>query len=116
MYTLTHEGDHVGVSKLESGDPAINSVSGLFNNMGGSIAMAGWLKSIGGQEDDGVVFIELNNDFSLLDESGQKLEFAGGSLISIPGDDEVYLDITGLSDEVYTTYFSAHITAMQKDS
>lgn len=113
MYTLTHEGEHVGISKLERGDPSINSVSGVFNNMGGSKAMSGWIKSIGGEEDEGVVFIELNKDFSLLDETGKIVEFQAGNLISIAEEDEVFLDITGLSDEVYKTYFAEHITAME---
>jgi len=113
MYTLTHEGENIGFSKLERGDPSIHAVSGVFNNMGGSKAMAGWIKSIGGKEDEGVVFIELNKDFTLLDEAGEAVEFQGGNLISIPADDEVFLDITGLSDEVYKAYFAEHITAME---
>jgi len=113
MYTLIHEGENVGFSKLERGDPSINAVSGVFNNMGGSKALAGWIKSIGGEEDEGVVFIELNKDFSLIDEDGKTLEFQGGNLISIPEEDEVYLDITGISDELYKTYFAEHITAME---
>lgn len=114
MYTLTHENEAIGISKLERGDPSARSVSGVFNNMGGSKAIAGWIKSIGGEEDEGVVFIELNNDFSLLDQEGNAVEFSGGNLISIPEEDEVYLDITGLSDEVYKVYFAEHIAAMEK--
>lgn len=112
MYTLTHEGETIGSSKLERGDPSMRTVSGVFNNMGGSKALAGWIKSIGGEEDEGVVFIELNKDFSLLDEAGKTVEFLSGNLISIPEDDEVFLDITGLSDEVYKAYFEEHISAM----
>ena len=113
MFTLTHEGDNVGVSKLESGDPSIQAVSGAFVNMGGAKAMAGWIKSIGGSEDDGVVFINLNDDFVLKAEDGAAVKFKEGSLISIPADDEVYLDITGLSDEDYQTYFADHLNAMK---
>ncbi len=116
MYTLTHEGEAIGSSKLERGDPSERTVSGVFNNMGGSKALAGWIKSIGGQEDGGVVFIELNNDFILLDHEGSAIEFQGGNLISVPADEEVYLDITGLSDEVYKNYFSDHISALQNES
>ena len=113
MYTLTHEDEIIGSSKLERGDPSENAVSGVFNNMGGSKALAGWIKSIGGEEDEGVVFIELNKDFRVLDQEGNTVEFKGGNLISIPGEDEVFLDITGLSDDVYKTYFAEHITAME---
>jgi len=113
MYTLTHEDETIGSSKLERGDPSEYTVSGVFNNMGGSKALAGWIKSIGGEEDEGVVYIELNKDFRLLDQEGETVEFTGGNLISIPGEDEVYLDITGISDEVYKTYFAEHISAME---
>jgi len=113
MYTLTHEDETIGSSKLERGDPSENSVSGVFNNMGGSKALASWIKSIGGQEDEGVVFIELNKDFSVLDQTGKAVEFKDGNLISIPEDDEVYLDISGLSDDDYKVYFAEHIAAME---
>ena len=112
MFTLTHDGDDVGFSKLERGDPSSRTVSGVFNNMGGAKALAGWIKSIGGEEDEGVVFITLNKDFSLLDEAGKVVEFQDGNLISIPEDDEVFLDITGLSEENYKAYFAEHISAM----
>ena len=112
MYTLDHEGENVGHSKLERGDPSIRSVSGVFSNMGGAVALAAWIKSIGGNEDDGVVFIELNNDFSLVDDSGNTIKFQSGNLISIPVEDEVYLDITGISDDDYKEFFAGHITAM----
>lgn len=113
MYTLTHDGEDVGFSKLERGDPSSHTVSGIFNNMGGAKALAGWIKSIGGEEDDGVVFITLNNSFSLLDESGKVIEFKDGNLISIPEEDEVFLDIAGLSEEDYKIYFAEHISAME---
>ena len=112
MFTLTHDGEDVGFSKLERGDPTSHTVSGVFNNMGGAKALAGWIKSIGGEEDEGVVFIELNKDFALLDQAGTIVEFQDGNLISIPDDDEVFLDITGVSDDVYKTYFAEHISAL----
>jgi len=113
MFTLNHDGDIVGSTKLERGDPSARTVSGEFNNMGGAKALAAWIKSIGGEEDEGVVFVTLNKDFSLLDDDGNMVEFEDGNLISIPGDDEVFLDITGLSEEVYKTYFAEHISAME---
>ena len=113
MFTLTHDGDDVGFSKLERGDPTSHTVSGVFNNMGGAKALAGWIRSIGGEEDEGVVFITLNKDFALLDQAGTVVEFQDGNLISIPDDDEVFLDITGVSDDVYKTYFAEHISALE---
>ena len=112
MFTLTHEGDHVGTTKLERGDPAAYSVSGVFNNVGGVAALAGWLKSIGAEEDDGVIYIALDDDFVLLDKTGTALSFSGGSLIAVPGEDEAFLDIGGLSEDDYRLYFADHIAAM----
>ncbi|MCW8933621.1 MAG: hypothetical protein OQK98_02750 [Gammaproteobacteria bacterium] len=113
MFTLTHDGDDIGFSRLERGDPSSHTVSGVFNNMGGAKALAGWIKSIGGEEDEGVVFVTLNKGFTLLDQTGKVIEFQDGNLISIPEDDEVFLDITGISEEVYKTYFAEHISAME---
>ena len=115
MYTLTHDGEKIGVTNLERGDPATHSVSGAFENIGGAKAMAGWIKSVDGQEDDGVVYIALNEDFALVDQTGHAIQFREGNLIAVPEDNEVFLDITGLSEEDYKTYFAEHISALNKD-
>lgn len=112
MYTLNHEGEKVGVSKLESGDPSIFSVSGIFNNIGGAKPLAAWIKSIGGAEDDGVVFIALNEAFNVVNSDGHSISFQEGNLIAIPNDDEVYLDLTGVSEEDYAANFSSHLNAL----
>jgi len=116
MYTLTHDDDKVGTTKLERGDPSIYAVSGLFDNVGGAKALAGWIKSIGGEEDNGVVFIALDDAFTLADHAGNPIKFSEGNLIAVPGEDEAFLDITGLSADDYSTYFAGHITAMNGDS
>lgn len=116
MYTLTHDGDAIGTTKLERGDPSIQSVSGEFFNVGGAKALAGWIKSIGGTEDDGVVFITLNSDFTLVNTYGDEVKFTEGNLISVPQDDEVYLDIAGISDEDYKKFFAGHLSAMNSES
>ncbi|MDH5407773.1 MAG: hypothetical protein OEY00_04110, partial [Gammaproteobacteria bacterium] len=74
--------------------------------------MAGWIKSIGGEEDNGVVFIALNGDFALLDHDGEKIDFAEGHLIAVPDEDEVFVDITSRSEEDYQAHFTAHVAAM----
>lgn len=112
MYTLTHEGEKVGTTKLERGDPSTRAVSGVFNNIGGAKALAGWIKSIGGEEDGGVVFIGLSKDFSLANLDEDTVDFTDATLIAIPEDDEVFLDITGLSENVYKTFFAEHISAL----
>lgn len=115
MYTIIHDGEIVATTELERGDPSAHAVSGVVNNMGGPKALANWIKSIGGQEDDGVVFVELNDEFFLLDENGRALRFQEGNLIAVPAEDESYLDITGVSEEDYNTYFAGHISAMENE-
>lgn len=116
MYTLTHVGESIGTTKFERGDPSAFSVSGAFNNIGGSKVIAAWIKSIGGEEDDGVVFIALKEDFTLLDQDGRAIEFAEGHLFAVPEEDEAFVDITSLSEEDYKAHFAAHISAMENDS
>lgn len=110
MYILTHEGEKIGTTKLERGDPSKCAVSGVFNNIGGAKALAGWIKSIGGEEDGGVVFIELNKEFRLVDQDENVIDFSDATLIAVPEDDEVFLDITGLSEEVYKSFFAEHLS------
>ncbi|OUS32387.1 hypothetical protein A9Q99_00945 [Gammaproteobacteria bacterium 45_16_T64] len=116
MYILTHDGDKVGTTKLERGDPSTRAVSGVFNNIGGAKALAGWIKSIGGEEDAGVVFITLDKTFILMNEAEEIVTFGEGNLIAVPEDDEVFLDITGLSEDDYKAYFAGHISAMDEGS
>lgn len=114
MYLLTHDGENVGTTQLERGDPLTLSASGVFNNLGGSKALAAWIKSIGGEEDNGVVFAVLNDTFTLLDQAGNTVEFAEGHLMAVPEDGEAFLDISGFSEAYYTVHFSEHISAMKK--
>lgn len=116
MYTLKHEGEKIGTTKLERGDPSGLAVSGVFHNIGGAKALAGWIKSIGGEEDDGVVFIALKESFTLFDQAEKAVEFTEGHLIAVPQENEVYLDITCLSEEDYNAYFSEHVSAMDNDA
>lgn len=116
MYSLNHDGESIGITHLERGDPAELAVSGAFSNMGGAKALAGWIKSVGGGEDDGVVFIELDDAFSLVDEDGNTIKYAEGHLIAVPKDDEAFLDLVGISEQDYKTYFADHLSAMNKNS
>ena len=111
MFTLIHNNEKLGTSQLESGDPSTLNVSGIFHNIGGPIALAGWIKSIGGQEDSGVVFTPLNSDFRLVDKDDKIIPFKEATLISVPADKEAYLDVSGLTAESYANYFSEHIAA-----
>ena len=113
MYTLTHEGEKVGTTKLESGDPSALTVSGVFNNVGGAKALAGWIKSVGGAEDEQVVFIALDDKFELSDAEGNKLDFAEAHLITVPDDNEAYLDLSCKSEEDYQDKFSEHVSSLE---
>jgi len=112
-FTLTHEGDVIGTSKLESGDPSVLSVSGLFQNVGGADTLAAWMRSVGAKEEDNITFMTLEGPFQLQDDYGKVIEFTSGSLISVPADEEVYLELEGISPLDYQSYFRNHILAYQ---
>jgi hypothetical protein len=114
MFTLTHEEERVGSTRLERGDPSALTVSGEFINMGGAKALAGWIQSVGGQEDDGVVFMALDDSFALITPSGETLKFAEGHLMAVPEEDEAFLDISGLTIQDYQAYFAEHISALRR--
>lgn len=113
MFTLIHEEEPIGITKLERGDPSALTVAGAFENIGGAKALAGWIQSVGGLEDEGVVYIALDDTFALLDPNGEAVKFTEGHLIAVPSEDEAFLDLAGLSIQDYQTYFAKHITAMR---
>ena len=115
-FRLMHTGESIGTSRLESGDPAAHSVSGVFVNVGGAKALAGWLKSVGGTEDDGVVYITMNEDFELQDGDGETLSFGAGTLISVPAQEETFVEFTGISAADYDAHFAGHVAAMAADA
>ncbi|MDK2776306.1 MAG: hypothetical protein KYX62_01430 [Pseudomonadota bacterium] len=112
MFTLTHEGDVIGTSRLERGDPAVFSVSGIFNNVGGPETLAAWMRSINGKEEDNIVYIDLQAPFKLVDAYGDTLTFSAGTLIAIPDEEEAFLDIEGLTEEDYRTHFRRHLAEL----
>ena len=116
MFNLLHNGESIGRSRLESGDPAAGIVSGAFINVGGAKALAGWIKSIGGSEDDGAVFVSLNDDFVLQDREGHTLRFTEGTLISVPAEDETFVEFMGISNQDYKAHFSGHLAAVSDDA
>lgn len=115
MFKLIHEGESLGSSNLESGDPENHSVSGVFNNVGGAKALAGWIKSVGGQEDEGAVFIELNQDFALQTSDAEPVEFTEGTLIAVPAEDETFLELIGISSQDYDAHFPGHRAALTEE-
>jgi hypothetical protein len=114
MFKLLHSGESVGQSMLESGDPEAYSVSGLFLNAAGAKALAGWIRSVGGSEEEGAVYIELNEDFDVQDGEGQSIPFAAGTLISVPAEEEAFVELTGIPPENYVSHFKGHIAAISE--
>ena len=115
MFELLHGGESIGRSRLESGDPAAGTVSGVFINLGGAKALARWIKSVGGQEEDGAVFISMDQDFALENSEGEAVRFTEGTLIAVPAEDETFVELTGISSQDYRTHFSGHLAAMSNE-
>ena len=116
MFELLHANENIGRSRLESGDPATQTVSGIFYNVGGAKALAGWIKSIGGAEEAGAVHISMDKDFQLLTSDGQAVPFAQVTLISVPDEDETFVEISGIPDLDYVTHFTGHVAALSADA
>ena len=116
MFSVMHNGDVLGTTNLESGDPAELTVSGIFHNVGGPIGLAAWIKGNGGEEDKGAIYVTLNNDFSLLSSDGDTISFKEGTLIAVPDEDEAFLEISGLKQEDYKKYFPEHVAAASENS
>ena len=112
MYYLKYNGESIGSSHLENGDPDIFSVSGSFTNVGGPATLAKWLKHLGGSEENGTAHFVLNEYFSLATVEDQEIGYSEATLIATPESNEAYLDITGIPEEDYKTYFARHIEAL----
>lgn len=113
MYYLKYSGESIGSSHLENGDPEINSVSGGFTNVGGPGTLAKWLKHLGGKEENGTAYFVLNEHFSLTTLEDQEINYSEATLIAIPESSEAYLDVTGIPEDDYKTYFPKHIAELE---
>lgn len=110
-FRIRHEGDLIGSTLFEGGDPDSRGVSGALHNAAGAKALAGWILSIGGAEEDGAVFIELGADFLIQDDAGNAIPFAEATLIALPAEDEAYIDVLGIPSDDYHAHFMHHVEA-----
>ena len=111
-FTLLHDGERIGTSNLERGDPAERSASGVFYNIGGARALAGWMRSIGGAEEDGVTYVAIGAEFELQAGDGQTVDCDEGTLIAVPETDETFLEFTDIPEQSYRANFADHIAAL----
>ncbi len=114
MYRLIHENNVIGVSALESGDPAIGSASGDLGESGTSEGLSQWILSKGGVEEDGVFLLEIGKAFLVVSGDQTPVPFSGGSIICVPADDEVFLELTGIPAPEYVHFFPRHVKAFQQ--
>ncbi len=115
-FTLLHDGERIGTSNLERGDPAERSASGVFYNIGGAKALAGWIQSIGGAEDEGVTYVAVGEEFELQSDDGQIVAIGEATLIAVPETDETFLELSEIPESTYATFFADHIAALGDDS
>lgn len=109
MYKLVYRNQELGKSLLESGDPALFSVSGQLIEAGTSEKMSEWILAQGGVEDQGVYLLELDNRFLVLVGKHTPIPFSEGSLICVPDEDEIFLELVGIPGPEYSHFFSGHI-------
>ncbi len=113
MYYVKFDGERIGSSYLENGDPEIFSVSGSFTNVGGAEALAKWLKHLGGTEEEGTTHLVLNEKFSMETAEEENISYTEATLIAIPDSDEAYIDVTGVPEESYRAIFAKLVDAYE---
>ncbi|HEY7773434.1 MAG TPA: hypothetical protein VIC26_09635 [Marinagarivorans sp.] len=116
MFKILHEGEALGTTLFESGDPEVYSVSGAFNNLGGAIALSAWIVSNGGAEDGEVVYRELDAKFTVTTADGVALDFVEGTLIAVPNEGEAFVEIVIRDQSDYQQHFPEHVSAVATDA
>lgn len=111
MFTLHHQGEALGTSNLGQAEPEARSVSGVFDNMGGPIALAGWIMAQGGTEDGDVVYLALGEDFKIT-KGETPIQYDEAVLIAVPDESEAYLEITFHHADEYQQFFMSYALAV----
>lgn len=115
MFRLIYKNKVVGVSKLESGDPSIGCVSGELFDAGDCASLAEWMLSEGGVHEEGIALLMLDSRFLVLVGENTPVPFADGSLICVPEENEMYLELVGIPRPEYMHFFPAHIASFAED-
>lgn len=116
MYRLIHQNKIIGTSQLESGDPSIGSASGELVEAGTCEAMAAWIQAEGGVQEDGVHLLEIDSSFLVMIGADTAIPFEGGSIICVPEEDEIFLEIAGIPAPEYAHFFPKHVEMFQQDT
>lgn len=109
MFRLIYKNKVVGVSKLESGDPSIRSVSGVLRDAGTCREFSEWILNEGGHYEDGVYLLAIDTRFLVVLGEHTPVPFAEGSLICVPEENEMYLELVGIPRPEYQHFFPAHL-------
>ena len=115
MFRLIHQDRIIGASKLESGDPSIGCVSGELVESGTTKELSEWIVSKGGVEEDGAFLLEIDSNYLVVLGEHTPIPFAEGSIICVPEEDEVYLELVGIPKPEYAHFFPAHIESFDEE-
>lgn len=116
MFRLVYQNKVVGSCKLESGDPSIGCASGQLVESGTAIELSHWIMSEGGVEDDGVFLLELDKRFIVVLGEATPIPFSEGSVICVPTEDEIFLELVGIPEAEYAHFFPQHLATFNKGS
>lgn len=116
MFRLVYQNEVKGTSKLDSGDPSMGCASGSLVEAGSCEDMGKWILDQGGVLDDGVYFLELDKRFLVLLGEHTPVPFASGSLICVPSEGEIFLELTGIPKPEYAHFFAEHVKAFQQST
>ncbi|WP_086929622.1 hypothetical protein [Agarilytica rhodophyticola] len=112
MFRLLFRNKLIGVTKLESGDPSICCASGELVEAGTCEDLSRWMLEEGGVEEDGAFLLEMDNRFLVVLGEHTPIPFAQGSIICVPEEDEIFLDLQGIPGPEYAHFFPQHIASM----
>lgn len=115
MFRLVYQNKAMGACKLESGDPAIGSASGELVEAGTCEALSKWIIEQGGVSDDGVFVLELDERYLVVLGEHTPIPFAEGSVICVPAEDEMFLELMGIPRPEYAHFFPHHVAAFEKE-
>ena len=111
MYRILNGETAIASSALEAGDPPMGSVSGILLEIDDIHQFTKMLLDCGATNDNGMFHLELSEKFSVVNNSGDKLQYSGGAIFSVPEVNEATIDLVGISYPEYEELFPNHVLA-----
>lgn len=114
MYFLLYQSKLIGFSELEGADPPMGCVSGILRIDSPIIEFTNFINSLGGNNEDGIVQISLNEEFCVMSSDNKAVGYMGGSILICPELNEIILELLGIGYPEYEKLFPHHVKNYQQ--